>query len=692
MLKMQEIKKSSSKPDLSRLRQHDESPQTSPALLRRNSVLSFPEVIVEQEGRGSMSRSSSSESLIPIVISRFAITTDKEKLDAAQTFLTTATTNREALMQDSKGSIVKTILFGMGWFFSFGQFGTQSAAEKNAAKNLLTKPTYELTEAIKFLYEVNTKVLLPNDYAPMTFENLGRYISAIADSELLRINGSGELVAVPVVLPDANESQVSQLQKQVQQLQLGTLVRDFTPSFFQVDSTHRTVVKGPQALLEAAQKAIVAWTGAIDTVKGGLNDAQFEDLVAQATNNVLSVNFHGLGKISGNNVEFLEINAATIWAKNNIGQFSKEIADKFIARELGGNLNREAIEELSNDIDTRARRMNQILDGDLEQYKKEIILELNNNPGFVTALQEKQGQLKQVVADNQNLSLISAPQLVAIRGAFQNVQGVEKAIPTSTIKGEAAAIAAINIVNTRLAQVTLLDPALAENLQKTVDTTVENIQFAKKALEALLIDNADVIAEGQEKAEDALLDLTILNQLVSRKDLLVNIGETNKEIKGLDTAGVATILQDELLDILDGLAGAKGANDSSPTLLLQVLLRLGENGLAAVIGQNLSFDFDNIFAKAAETDLESAKVEMFTFNDENKDALDVLADLRGAIKDQLDSKAVQKQRQVEQDRANKDLPFVPVPVSQSLLEEAKNNYEKAMERDDIRFASNELSD
>lgn len=689
---MQEIKKSSSKPDLSRLRQHDESPQTSPALLRRNSVLSFPEVIVEQEGRGSMSRSSSSESLIPIVISRFAITTDKEKLDAAQTFLTTATTNREALMQDSKGSIVKTILFGMGWFFSFGQFGTQSAAEKNAAKNLLTKPTYELTEAIKFLYEVNTKVLLPNDYAPMTFENLGRYISAIADSELLRINGSGELVAVPVVLPDANESQVSQLQKQVQQLQLGTLVRDFTPSFFQVDSTHRTVVKGPQALLEAAQKAIVAWTGAIDTVKGGLNDAQFEDLVAQATNNVLSVNFHGLGKISGNNVEFLEINAATIWAKNNIGQFSKEIADKFIARELGGNLNREAIEELSNDIDTRARRMNQILDGDLEQYKKEIILELNNNPGFVTALQEKQGQLKQVVADNQNLSLISAPQLVAIRGAFQNVQGVEKAIPTSTIKGEAAAIAAINIVNTRLAQVTLLDPALAENLQKTVDTTVENIQFAKKALEALLIDNADVIAEGQEKAEDALLDLTILNQLVSRKDLLVNIGETNKEIKGLDTAGVATILQDELLDILDGLAGAKGANDSSPTLLLQVLLRLGENGLAAVIGQNLSFDFDNIFAKAAETDLESAKVEMFTFNDENKDALDVLADLRGAIKDQLDSKAVQKQRQVEQDRANKDLPFVPVPVSQSLLEEAKNNYEKAMERDDIRFASNELSD
>ncbi len=572
-------------------------------------------------------------------VSRFDVTADQERLNEAREFLATKTTNWQALKIDSKGSALRTFFFALGFFFTLGQLGRTSAAEKNGAKKLLANPTYDISRGVRVFGEVN-EILRRNGIEPITLDNYGGFLGQLEKKEF-----------------DNNLPETFQLRLEL-----------LTQRFGGRDEHGEAITVSLRELVEPAAQALEKWGDSILSLRAERTDGQLQGLIAYSTNNVLSkekVKSHETGKA------FMVENAATLWARNNVERFADEIANEFIGQVSGLTMGHDAIQTLIVKIDDRAGRMHQILGGELGEHKEAILAELNKNTKFVDALETKQAELKKVVSENQDLRLLSAGQIETLRAQVNEIETAEKKLNGNTRKGEGAVVDAFTALLHPVSTLAALRTAggqmqLVEETAKNAVTIFKNIE---KGLNVLLNGNAVVIAKGQARADEALRELELLNGLVSHQDhaqLALDKDTVSQPIRELSKGGVAQELKNELLDIIGRLAGNE-QNHASPTVLEKFLRNLGDEGMQAVLGQ--SFNLFEIFSKTSTSSRENVHYG-------NQQMLDLQPEGIQALREQIsktrDIEAAKIQRQAQEAAAaqKEAVEIEPVRDSRPFPEEA----------------------
>lgn len=502
-------------------------------------------------------------------------------------------------------------------------------AKINAAKNLLAKPTYEVSRSVRVIADLNNLIKgLNKDIQETRPANAYSFFDENEET-------SEEKIQIPLINETNYEEFLEKFENGELVSELGKAGLDPTRiSLFnlsvqfivdnyagQRDKHGEKIAGNLRELLTPAMADLVQWDNALMSMQAMTTDTLFRAVVAEATANVQGhdrVAKHTAGKA------FVQENTAELWAKSGQGQFLKEVADEFAAAIEGidsEDSTGDKVDDLFTKIDNRAQKIAGVLNlEDHEEVRDSLLNQLNQVEGFEENFKKARGQLLQIVADRQDLAKVSAPQIALITGQQQEIQNAGKKIAGSSLQGEAAIRAAFE-ANLSPGVSRDLTRAVGkqdqeQNLALTADDAVRVIGETNLAIRTLLAGNKDAVAEAQSQANYALNKLDLMNQLVGsakQAELAVDTEKVNQPITYVSEEAtplnVAYELTGELLEMLDTLANGKGAHAPSPTQLEAVLKALqsqtltetdesGEHttsALAVVLRQEI--DLNTIFAR-----------------------------------------------------------------------------------------------
>ncbi|MDJ0652132.1 MAG: hypothetical protein QNJ27_03915 [Simkaniaceae bacterium] len=470
----------------------------------------------------------------------------------------------------------------------------------NAARDLLAKPTEDLTKAVNRFASLSTQVQQFGG-APITLENVQQYAAALKEEKILvKVE---DQTALNQVRFEAKEPVFSKEKPNIQILKFARLSDGIRIA--DLEERLEGVMKGktPMTLLNAA-KAVASWNQAIQTAGKNLSDAEFRGLVTQA--NAAAIN-------NGADREFIESNTVTAWAQvDSLGQrkFVNEMAQEFTeaVQEIDGeNWENTPVTALIEKVDNRAKKIAEINGGDTNQIKQALLDSMNAVSGFKKALMEAQESLKTVVANNQSQQFLAREQ-ISLLGETQDqmIDSVKTAIEGSELEGEAAIVGTFTPL--LFPQMTAYAMGLAgrpdllsmgaEGPQgkfvEIADSASARFSAHQEQLQELLNQgNKSAVEKGQRKAEDALRKLESLNAFVNENNqACVAIEATDKPIEQISAGAVAEASREDFLTMIEKLAGASD-EEAAPTLLEALLQALGREGQEAVLGQ--TFETDNLF-------------------------------------------------------------------------------------------------
>ncbi len=525
----------------------------------------------------------------------------------------------------------------------------------NAARDLLAKPTEDLTKAMNHFANLSNQVQRFGG-APITLENVQQYAQALkAGMVLVEVederapNGVRLEAQEPILRDEIQELRFARLSDGIRITDLEGLVEGVMTG------------KAPMTLLTAA-KAVATWNQATQTAGKDLTDAEFRGLVTQANANAVD---------AGASRSFVENNTVTAWAQvDSMGQrkFVNETAQEFteaVKGIAGEDHDGSSVTALIEKVDDRADKIAEITGGNATQIKQALLTSMNAVPGFKEALMGAQESLKTVVQNNQSHEFLAREQMTHLAETQDGViDSVKSTIEGSQLKGEAAIVGTFGPL---LVPETSIDHAAQvgkpENLHLGAEGQLagEFVTIAEAAntgfnghqeqLQTLLTDgNRVAVAAGQERAEAALRKLDIMNGLISEANAdeeivedsgrtwAVDVRATNRPIEDLSAGAVAHASREAFLTMIEKLAGATD-EEASPTLLAALLDRLGPEGQRAVLGQ--AFDPKDMFAVVtrdrAEVTYKETTMLQFAGRRPSGEDLDLLEDerpiaaLRGVI-------------------------------------------------------------
>lgn len=487
----------------------------------------------------------------------------------------------------------------------------------NAARDLLAKPTEDLTTAMNHFASLSAQVQGFGG-VPITLQNVEQYAAALKTGMIL-VEVEDETAPNGVRLV----SREPRIESEIEALRFGRLTDGLRITDLEGLVGGILTGKTPMTLLTSA-KAVATWNQAIQTAGKDLSDAEFRGLVTQANANAVA---------NGANREFVEANTVTAWAQvDSMGQrkFVNETAQEFTEAVKGidsAEHDGSSVEALIAKVDARADKIAEITGGDATEIKQALLTSMNAVPGFKEALMEAQDSLKTVVQNNQSHEFLAREQ-IALLGETQDgiIDSVKSTIEGSQLKGEAAIVGTFGPL---LVPETTIDtvrqaghPELLSRGQDGLEGQFVDVAEAANTgfnghqaqLQTLLTDgNRVAVAAGQERADAALRKLGIMNELISdgNKDApiiedsdrtwAVNIEATNRPIEDTSAGAVAGASREAFLTMIEKLAGTTD-EEASPTLLAALLGRLGEDGQLAVLGQ--AFDPRAMFAQVTRDERE----------------------------------------------------------------------------------------
>ncbi|MCP5505815.1 MAG: hypothetical protein H7A38_02905 [Chlamydiales bacterium] len=554
---------------------------------------------------------------------------------------------------------------------------SSNQAKINAAKNLLAKPTHEVSRSVRVIADLNNlikdlnKDIRETRHAFDIFEdapekkfqlqlvnetNYEQFLVALESGSLATELGKAGLDATRISLFN---------------LSIQLLVGNYS---MKCDKHGERVAGNLRELLTPAMNDLVQWDNALMSMQAMTTDTLFRAVVAAATANVQAhdrVANHTAGQT------FVQENTAELWAKSGQGQFLKEVADEFAAAIEGIDSEDNSgikVDALFTKIDSRARKIAAVLNiPNHTEIRNDLLNQLNRVEGFEANLKKAQGELLELVADRQDLAKVSAPQIALITSQQQEIQNAGKKISGSTLKGEDAIRAAFEatlspgVGNDLTAAVGKQDQG--PNLTLTADDAVKVFGETNQAIATLLEGNKTAVAEAQGEAGFALNKLRLMNQLVGpakQDELAVDTKKVNQPItyqKGAAPFHVAHELTGELLEMIDTLANGNETHAPSPTQLEAVLRALqsqkltvtDESGTHTVSALSVvlrkEVDLQTIFANQSvdfagqEFKIQHQGVQLLTFlqhDDSTPDAPKGIDALRAQIK------AVKEAREAEE--------------------------------------------
>lgn len=397
----------------------------------------------------------------------------------------------------------------------------------NAAKDLLAKPTQEISQAVidsvsiddNFTENINTiittlnnQIYIEHDKDSLAFSDTSRYI--------YRINKNNY------------QQFLSDIQNGVFESNLKNQGLDPKTIQASIDYIHKVVRE--KTNLEGPLKQ---WDGALMLMEAKTTDALFKAVVTQAAHHLKT---HETIKDAPMILSFIEKHAANVWADSSHQAFLSTIANelKTEVKTYPSSPDNTAIENILYKINCRAIKIAQIRntteEEDIEKIKQNLLDQLNKVPGFQDVFKKAQSELIQIVNDQRNLKKISAPQVEQINREIQ----------------------------------------MGEN---AIAATIKNI---REGMDILQKGNIEVIIEAEAKAEAALAKLKLMNQFISPQESQ-NLSLTNNPALATNNPyalhNIITALEDDFLSIMDTLADSK---NPSPTLLYEVMSRL--NGAQVV--------------------------------------------------------------------------------------------------------------
>ncbi|MCB1116911.1 MAG: hypothetical protein KDK71_10630, partial [Chlamydiia bacterium] len=203
---------------------------------------------------------------------------------------------------------------------AFSERFTNFFSSSGRARNLLGKPTENLTTALKLISKLNEK-LEGTPFDKITFANFQPYIKAIQEGKVLK---KGERFN-PANLEDSTKNQYNA--QELQELLIGVELANLAKN----QTTDKTT-KATSQLFKTAEKAINAWQKAIVDAGKDLKHDSFTALVKAATDVALETykKTHSLDENSEEFQEmktFLEKESGKIWATFSPDKYVKDLAD-----------------------------------------------------------------------------------------------------------------------------------------------------------------------------------------------------------------------------------------------------------------------------------------------------------------------------------------------------------------------------
>ncbi|MCP5504469.1 MAG: hypothetical protein H7A41_04875 [Chlamydiales bacterium] len=464
----------------------------------------------------------------------------------------------------------------------------------NAARDLLAKPTEDLTKAMNHFSSLSNQVQRFGG-APITLENVQQYAAALKAGMVL-VEVEDEEAPNGVRL----EAQEPVLENEIQELRFARLSDGIRITDLEGLVAGVMTGKTPMTLLTAA-KAVAVWRDAIQTAGKPLSDAEFRGLVTQANANVVD---------AGANRAFVESNTVTSWAQiDGMGQakFISEAVAKFTeaVKGIDGEEHTgQAVRELHTKIEERAGKIAEITGGDAQAIKQALLNKLNAVPGFKETLMTAQDSLLKVVENNQSHAFLAREQMDEIGIRQQAIIDSEKnSFDGGIRKGEAAVVGTFaGLLHPETTRAALELHGRQEELEpggkyeEVANHALASFGHLDAQMTALFTQgNAVKVAEGQARAQAALDKLDDLNTLISEANADEEVEEESERTWAVDTratnkpipeeaqtpAAVAGALEEELLTMIEGLAG-QSDSEASPTLLAQLLHFITPAGVAAI--------------------------------------------------------------------------------------------------------------